>query len=112
MHKPMEIGTTIGVATSLYSYIGRNPKELVHRIGTMQLLVHMGSKYDEIFPHFYNSWKHAIKFWLSFNFFLFGPDVHRYRDDFLNMSLYRRMSGPNKNKIKESQNFNAFFHEL
>jgi hypothetical protein len=38
--------------------------------------------------------------------------IHGYRDGFLNLSLYRRTSGPNKKKLKERQNFNAFFHEL
>jgi hypothetical protein len=32
MYNSMEIGTIIGVATSFYSYIGRNPKELVNII--------------------------------------------------------------------------------
>jgi hypothetical protein len=36
MYNPMEIGTTRGVDTSLHSYIGRNPKELVYRIGTIE----------------------------------------------------------------------------
>jgi len=36
MYNPMDIGTTIGVATLFYSYIGRNPKELVYIIGTAQ----------------------------------------------------------------------------
>jgi hypothetical protein len=36
MYNPMEIGTTRGVATSLYSYIGRNSKELVYIIETAQ----------------------------------------------------------------------------
>jgi hypothetical protein len=36
MYNPMDIGTTRGVATSLYSYIGKNPKELVYKIGTAQ----------------------------------------------------------------------------
>jgi hypothetical protein len=38
-----------------------------------ETLVHMGPKCDEIFPCFYNSWKNALKFCLSFNFFLVSP---------------------------------------
>ena len=36
MNNPMEIGTTRGMATSLYSYIRRHTKKLVYRTGTTQ----------------------------------------------------------------------------
>jgi hypothetical protein len=36
MHNEMDIDTMIGMATSLHSYIRRNPKELVYRIENPQ----------------------------------------------------------------------------
>jgi hypothetical protein len=36
IHNSMEVGTTAGIATSLYSYIQRHTEELVHGIGTAQ----------------------------------------------------------------------------
>jgi len=34
MHDSMEIGTTRGIATSIYPHIGRHHKELVYKIRT------------------------------------------------------------------------------
>jgi hypothetical protein len=50
MYNPMEIGTTRGVDTSLHSYIGRNPKELVYRIGTIE----RNYKLERIAAEFYD----------------------------------------------------------
>jgi len=36
------------VATSFHSYIGRNPKEMVHKIGTMQINYKLGRDAAEL----------------------------------------------------------------
>jgi hypothetical protein len=53
MYNPMDIGTTRGVATSIYSYIGRNPKESIYKIGTEQRNCKLGRVAIEFCDHIF-----------------------------------------------------------
>jgi len=60
MYNPMDIGTTRRMATPLYSYIRRHPKEMVYRIETAQRNCKLGIFVVEFCYHlFIWTWEYS-----------------------------------------------------